>query len=92
MMVIVSDVRIHGGWAAKICAWVADITRARPTLRAVVCVAVNFFPFLKIFLSVFDFSKGKKHFFQKISNNGLVSKKIEKNLSLSRGEGGQDPK
>jgi len=45
----------------------ADITRARPTSRAVVCVAVNFFPFLKIFLSVFDFSKGKKTFFSKSS-------------------------
>ena len=71
MMVIVSDVRVHGGWAAK-------IARGRPTSRAVVCVAVNFFPFLKIFLSVFDFSKGKKIiFFKKFSNNGLVSKKIE---------------
>ena len=60
MMVIVSDVRVHGGWAAK-------IARGRPTSRAVVCVAVNFFPFLKIFLSVFDFSKGKKSFFSKSS-------------------------
>ena len=84
MMVIVSDVRIHGGWAAK-------IVPVRPTLRMVVCVAVNFFPFLKIFRSVFDFSKGKKiFFFKKFSNNGLVSKKIEFFLSLSRG--GQDSK
>ena len=60
MMVIVSDVRVHGGWAAK-------IARGQPTSRAVVCVAVNFFPFLKIFLSVFDFSKGKKSFFSKSS-------------------------
>ena len=59
MMVIVSDVRIHGGWAAKIaCGW--PTSRARPSLR-------SFFPFLKIFLSVFDFSKGKKSFFSKSS-------------------------
>ena len=66
MMVIVSDVRIHGGWAAKI-ARGRPTSRARPTSCAVVCVAVNFFPFLKIFLSVFDFSKGKKSFFSKSS-------------------------
>ena len=57
-MVIVYDVRIHGGWAAK-------IVPGQPTSRAVVRVAVIFFPFLKIFLSVCDFSKGKKSFFFK---------------------------
>ena len=45
-------------------------------------VAAYFFPFLKIFLSVFDFSKGKNHFFsKKFSNNGLggVKTKSDKN-------------
>ena len=61
------------------CAWAADITRARPTSRAVVCVAVNFFSFFENFSKCFWLFKGEKIiFFKKFSNNGLVSKKNRK--------------
>ena len=65
--------------------------RAADIARGCMCSS-HFFPFLKIFLSVFDFSKGKNIFFKKFSNNGLVSKKIEKKLSLSRVGWGSRPK
>ena len=56
------------------------------TFRAVISILANF----EIFESVFSFSRGKKHFFQKVLKNGLASKKIEYIfLSLSGGWVGQ---
>ena len=85
----------------RVCA--ADTVHVRPTLRmfsrhhtcaanntrgwSPVCMAVYSCPFMKIFLCVVDFSKGKIFFSSKSSYNGLVSKKIEKICITFQGEG-----